>query len=556
MEYIELNLLNLHEKRSFELGTTLSEVAEELGAELPYKPLAAHINNEVVPLDTPITDPCDVRFVMIDTESGGRTYLRTLSLVLATAIHNVLPDYKLYIEHSIANGYYCSIVDGGTPQEDDIASIKEEMNRIIEADLPIKRIVLPVDEAVMLLHERGDEDAATLIETSDMLYVPLHGIEGYFSPFYGSVAPSTGVLYLYDLIPHLDGFLLRVPDRDCPERLAPIEIQPMMRNVIKEQDHLLEMLHLEYLGSVNRAIDEGRLSEMILISEAMQEKKITHIADRIAEGYNSGIRIVLISGPSSSGKTSFTNRLKTQLRTCFLQPKMISIDNYFLDRELTPRKPSGEYDFEALEAIDLKLFNSDISRLLNSEEVPLPKFDFTSGKRVYKGETMKLAPGDILLLEGIHALNPQLLTEVDETALYRVYVSCLTALGLDPVNRIATTDNRLLRRIIRDHRYRGYSAVDTIHNWDSVRAGEEQWVFPYQELANDMFNSAMVYELSALRPYAEPLLSEVPANIPEYVTARRLLRFLRLIHPVQSEQLPRASLLREFVGGSVFFNHS
>lgn len=555
MDHIEINLLDLNEKKSVERGITLGKVIDELKDTLPYMPLGALVNNVVLPFDTPLINPCDIRFITIQSEDGLRIYLRTLSLILSTAVHNVLPSFRLYVEHSIANGYYCSIENGSLVGSDDLAAIKKEMNRLIAANLNIESKVLPASEAAAMLEERGDKDAALLIENCGTLYVTLHGIEGFFNPYYGALAPKTGAVYLYDLIPHLDGFLLRVPDMAQPSRLAPIEVQPMMRNVIKEQDRLLKMLHLEYMGSVNQAIDEGKLKEMILISEAMQEKKITHIADRIAEGYQRGVRVVLVSGPSSSGKTTFTNRLTTQLRTCFLQPRMISIDNYFVDRELTPRTPSGEYDFEALTAIDLKLFNADISALLAGKTIELPTFDFTMGKRVYKGDTMTMEKGDVLLLEGIHALNPNLLKSVPKEVLHRVYVSCLTALGLDPNNRISTTDNRLLRRMIRDHSYRGYSAVDTLHNWDSVRAGEEKWVFPYQELADDMFNSAMVYELSALRPFAEPLLYQVPQALPEYATAQRLLRFLRLIRPIRSEQLPRASLLREFVGGSVFYNH-
>ncbi len=551
---INIRVLNLDRTMIVEKSTSLEEIVTMLDGALGFTPINATVNNTTMPLDATLYEPCDVRFVGIESESASRTYFRTLFMILCKALNDTFPERRLIGEHSVSNGYYVTVTDMDSFTREDLATLKQRADEIIKSDLPIEKKTIQTSEAIALARQDNNQPMVDLLETVGSLYTSVHQLDGYTDSYDGSLMTHTGAVYLYDIIFYLDGLLIRVPDRANPTQLAPMQHQPKMQAVIKEQDRLLATLGLAWVGSVNKAILEGKAARMIQVSEAVQEKQIATIAERIASRYNDGVRIVLISGPSSSGKTTFTNRLYTQLLTCFIRPHMISLDDYFVDRENTPRDEFGEYDFESLYALDLELFNKHMELLLKGETVALPTFDFLTGKRVYLPEKkLKLEAGDVLMLEGIHGLNPQLLPSIDTSQTHKIYVSALTALGLDEHNPISTTTNRLLRRIIRDNSFRGYSAQDTIASWPKVRRGEARWVFPFQEYADDMFNSSMVYEIAAIRPIAEPLLLDVPQNVPQYTEARRLLRFLRYNRSISKSEIPVSSLLREFLGGSLFY---
>lgn len=553
MQTIDIHLVNLDRFVPVEKGTSLEELAQRINGELGFEPINATVNNVAMPLTARLYDPSEVNFDSIRSESGSRTYFRTLCMIMAKALRELFPERTLFIEHSISKGYYFTVSEVQSFSDKDLADFKDRVDEIIAQDLPIIKETLTTEQALEYFRSTGEQHVVDILETSGKLYTSVHRIEDFIDTYNGSLAPRTGAIYLYDIIRYLDGFLIRVPDRNSPDRPAPFTEQPMMHKVIREQDELIAMLDLPFIGSINKSIDRGAASQMILVSEAVQEKQIAGIAERIAKRYQTGTRIVLVSGPSSSGKTTFTKRLHTQLLTCFIRPYMISLDDYFVDRVDTPLAADGSYDFESLHALDLPAFNSDLKRLLAGETVNIPTFDFYSGTRVYNEEKqLTLKDGDVLMLEGIHALNPALLPEISKEQTYGIYVSALTALGLDPHNPISTTMSRLIRRMVRDHAFRGYSALDTLRRWPGVRRGEEMWVFPFQENADDMFNSSMVYELAALRPFAEPILRDVPQNVPEYAEAQRLLRFLRFIHSIHIADIPHSSLLREFIGGSVF----
>lgn len=552
MDSIIVTCSNTGHKERVQRGVSLLELAEKYQPELGFKALNCRVNNYTQSLTDRLYEDADLFFVDITEDSGLRTYVRTLSFIVSKAVADVLPGSKFFVEHSLSNGYYCSLKGSEELTERHLQQIRARIDELIAADIAFVHRTLPFEEAIDLFRSTGAEDKALLIETYKMPYITYSELDGLPDCYYGSLAPSTGYIYLYGLEFYLDGLLLRVPYRKNPSILAPISDQPKMRHVIREQEKLLDMLDIAHIGSLNKAIGHGEVADIIHISEAMQEKQIAKIALDISERYESGVRIVLISGPSSSGKTTFTKRLYTQLRTCFMRPQMISMDDYFVDREQTPLDENGNYDFESLYALDLEAFNNDLNALLQGKTVSMPTFDFKTGKRNYMGKQLTLKEGEILLIEGIHALNPDLVPSISPETLFRVYVSALTAIGLDAHNRIPTTDNRLLRRMVRDYRYRGYSAIETLSRWASVRNGEDKWVFPFQENADAMFNSAMVYELAALRSFAEPLLLEVPPLVPEYSEAQRLLRLLRMINCIQIDKLPGTSLLREFLGGSTF----
>lgn len=551
---LKVRLSDLNRTIEVEKSTSLEEILSLVGHELPFNPINATIDNSTVSLDEQIFASCDVGFFGIDNESAGRTYFRTLFMIIAKALHDTFPKRRLVAEHSVSRGYYVTVTDMKSFSEEDLAILKKRTDQIIAEDLPITKRTIPAEDAIGLARIDEAKPVVDLLETTGRLYTTIHEIDGYTDSFDGSLMTHTGAVYLYDIIPYLDGLLIRVPDRHNPSRLAPMVSQPKMQKVIKDQDRLLTMLGLSWVGSINKAILAGKSPMIIQVCEALQEKQIASIADRIAHRYQEGVRLVLISGPSSSGKTTFTNRLRTQLLTNFITPHMISLDDYFIERELTPKDENGEYDYESLYALDLNLFGRDMKALLAGETVALPTYDFVTGRRVYKeGKELHLNDGDVLMLEGIHALNPELLPSVDMSKVHRVYVSALTALGIDEHNPISTTSSRLLRRIIRDSAFRGYTARETIEGWQRVRRGEDRWVFPFQELADDMFNSSMVYEMAAIRPIAEPLLVEVPENVPEYTEAQRLLRLLRYNRIIPVSEIPKSSLLREFLGGSVFY---
>ena len=553
MDPIQIICTNTGHKELVNKGITILELAKKYEQELGFKPINCRMNNNTVGLTEKITKSCELFFVGLNEESGQRTYFRTLSFILSKAVREIIPTSRLRVEHSLSNGYYCSIKNGHEVTDQELANITIRMDEIIAADLPFITRTASQEEAVKVFRDLGEEDKATLLETYNVPFITYQELDGYPDTYYGSLAPSTGYIHIYAIERYLDGFLVRVPSRTNPNELAPLSDQPKLREVLKDQKELIQMLETPYVGDLNKAITRGEINDIIMVSEAEQEKKISMIAQEIAQCYHEdGVRIVLISGPSSSGKTTFTKRLYTQLRTCFIKPHSISLDDYFVNRDRTPRDENGEYDFESLYAVDLDAFNQDLQKLLRGESVELPTFDFKLGVRSYRNDAFTLRPGDLLLIEGIHALNPELIPTIPTNTTFKIYVSALTAIGLDAHNRIPTTDNRLLRRIVRDYRYRGKSAVETLSQWASVRRGEERWVFPYQENADRVFNSAMVYELAALRRFAEPLLMEVPANVPEYSEAQRLLRFLRMIHYIRIDKLPGTSLIREFLGGSAF----
>jgi uridine kinase len=533
-------------------GSTLSEIYAMVGAPLRYRPLSARVNHRVVELDWRCWNPKDIEFVDYTHPAGNRTYLRSLCYILSKAVNDMYPDTAFNLEHPVSKGYYCAFEDRRAITSEEVVRIKERMQGIIDADVPFVLRNIRTSDAIELFRKRGMKDKALLIETAGMSYTSYYEMNGYIDYYYGCLVPSSGYIYLFDLIPYEDGVLLQVPDRDNPNQLAPMVRQDKMFKAYKEHLALQRTLGINYVGDLNQIVTKSTAKEIIMISEAMQEKQIAKIAEEIARRYKDGVRVVLIAGPSSSGKTTFCKRLEIQLITNLLHPVGVSIDDYFLNREDTPKDEKGAYDFESLYAIDLPYFKQDLCKLIAGEEVQIPSFSFQKGQRTFRGDTLQMKENSILLLEGIHGLNPELTASIPPENIFRVYVSALTTIALDGHNWIPTTDNRMLRRIVRDYRSRGYSAKETIAAWPNVRKGEDKWIFPYQENADAMFNSAMIYELAVLRKFAEPILSEIREMDAEHAEAYRLLRFLRYFHYIQVEELPATSLLREFMGGGNF----
>ena len=551
-ETITIYCKNNNTYKDVPIGSSLLDIYTAVGAPLRYRPMNAQVNNKTESLNFRCWQPKDIEFIDYTQLSGLRTYVRSLCHIFSKAVYDIWPTATLNLEHPVSKGYYCVIHNGKNIDLETIEKIKKRMWELIDADLPFLHKSVRTVDAAVLFRERGMNDKARLIETAGLPYTSYYELEGYINFFYGCLTPSTGYIQLFDLEPYMDGVLLRIPKQTDPMELQPVIKQDKMFEAYKEHLTLQRTVGLDNVGDLNLAIEKGRSQDIILVSEAMQEKQVAKIAEKIADGYKEGIRIVLISGPSSSGKTTFCKRLQVQLTTNLLHPVGISLDDYFLNREDTPKDEHGEYDFESLYALDLPYFNKDLKKLLSGEEIDLPTFNFETGQRVFKGKKLKLRENSILVIEGIHALNPELTEFIDDKYKYRVYVSVLTAISLDNHNWIPTTDNRLLRRIIRDYRFRGYSAEDTINRWPSVRRGEDKWIFPYQENADAMFNSAMLYELAALRKFAEPILAQVPESSKANAEAYRLLRFLRYFNYIPTEELPGTSLLREFLGGGSF----
>ena len=551
-ETITIYCKNNNTYKDVPIGSSLLDIYTAVGAPLRYRPMNAQVNNKTESLNFRCWQPKDIEFIDYTQLSGLRTYVRSLCHIFSKAVYDIWPTATLNLEHPVSKGYYCVIHNGKNIDLETIEKIKKRMWELIDADLPFLHKSVRTVDAAVLFRERGMNDKARLIETAGLPYTSYYELEGYINFFYGCLTPSTGYIQLFYLEPYMDGVLLRIPKQTDPMELQPVIKQDKMFEAYKEHLTLQRTVGLDNVGDLNLAIEKGRSQDIILVSEAMQEKQVAKIAEKIADGYKEGIRIVLISGPSSSGKTTFCKRLQVQLTTNLLHPVGISLDDYFLNREDTPKDEHGEYDFESLYALDLPYFNKDLKKLLSGEEIELPSFNFESGRRIFKGKKLKLRENSILVIEGIHALNPELTEFIDDKYKYRVYVSVLTSISLDNHNWIPTTDNRLLRRIIRDYRFRGYSAEDTINRWPSVRRGEDKWIFPYQENADAMFNSAMLYELAALRKFAEPILAQVPESSKANAEAYRLLRFLRYFNYIPTEELPGTSLLREFLGGGSF----
>lgn len=532
------------------VGSTLSEVFSASELKMDHGPVCARVNNKVQGMHYRLYNDKDVEFLDMRSGSGSRTYTRTLFFICCKAINDLYGNVEVRIDIPVSKGYYVHVKLGRDITADDVARIRCRMQEIIDADTPIRRRMVTAEEAIRLFSEKGDMSKVKLLKGQGKLYTVYYQIDDFIDYFYGALLTSTSEVYLFDLVGYSDGMLLRVPSREDPGQLCPMPRQQKMFDVFKEHHEWQNIIGLRTVGDLNDAVDKGFATDIINVNEALQEKKIARIADQIAARHD--VKLVLLAGPSSSGKTTTCKRLSIQLLTCGLKPLQISLDDYFIDRDKTPLDANGEYDYESIHALNIDLINEQFNALFKGEEIELPRYNFQAGKSEKSGKRLKLGPNDIVVVEGIHALNPELTAQIPEQQKFRVYVSALTTILLDEHNYIPTTDNRLLRRIIRDYKYRGVSAQESIHRWPSVRAGEERWIFPYQENADAMFNSAMLYELAVIKQQAEPLLEQVPENCEEYAEAHRLLKFLRYFHAISYRQLAPTSLLREFLGGSSF----
>ena len=545
--------------KSFPEGCSLVEVYQALAAELqmPYPVVSAKVNNTSQGLKFRLYHNRDVEFLDACSGSGHRVYVRSLCFVLYKAVSDVFPGSKLFIEHPLARGYYCNFKKrtGEPLSDDDIARICQRMQEVIDADMPFRRVEATTEEAVRVFRDRGFSDKVKLLETSGQVYTDYYMLGDTVDYYYGPLVPSAGYLKVWGLERYQDGLLLRVPDKHNPLVLAERVEQPRTFEVFAEKVRWDIIMRLSNAGDVNKAILNGYASELIQVSEALQEKKIVKIAEEIEARFHreqNPIRLVLITGPSSSGKSTFCKRLSVQLLACGLRPLSFSTDDYFVNRVDTPKLPNGQYDFDNIETVDYKLFGNHLSRLMKGETVEVPEYNFVTGKREFNGKKLRLSGDSVLIIEGIHALNPLLTNEVPEELKYKIYISALTSISLDDHNWIPTQDNRLLRRIIRDYNKGAFSARETISQWKSVCEAEDQWIFPFQETADVMFNSALNIEFAVLRTHAEVILASVPKNCPEYAEAHRLLRFLHYFIPISDKEIPPTSIMREFVGGSSF----
>lgn len=535
-------------------GETLLDVYNRIKDEISVKPICAHVNHKTEGLNYPLFMPKMVNFIDECNPSGQRMYVRSLCMVLAKAVHDLYPATSLCIEHSIAGGYYATI-DRQTADAATVVAVKRRMEEIIVADIPFVRSTKLTTDVIKLFRNAGMADKVTLLETAADLYTTYYSLEGFVDSYYGDLVPSTSYVGVFDLVPYESGLLLLPPDFDGDRtKPAGINPQPKLFKAFTDYIKLNKTVGVGSVGMLNKAVaDKSNVGMLIAVAETIHDKKIGAIADQITERFRQGgARVVLVAGPSSSGKTTTTKRLSIHLLANLVRPQMISLDNYFVDREHTPRDENGDYDYESLYALDIEQFNKDLTDLIAGKEVAMPSYDFTTGKRTYKGNKLRLDDNSILLMEGIHGLNPELTASIPDEMKYKVYVSALTTLNIDNHNWVPTTDNRLLRRIVRDFKYRGTSALDTIRRWPSVRRGEGKWIFPYQENADAMFNSSLIFELGVMKDFAEPILKQVPHNVPEYAEAYRLLSFLSYFNAIPNRQIPATSLLREFLGGSSF----
>lgn len=536
-------------------GTSLIELYNKIDFNTTHKPLCGSINNHVKNLNVKIYDDVDVEFFDVNTNVGNRMYKSALFFILSKALQELHPGAKVELSNSISKGYYCPIHIGRALSEADITELRLSMERIIQQAIPFVRHRELTTSVVEKMRALGRTDIVRLLESSGKLYSTYYSLDGVIDYFHAILPPDTSYIHLYSIDAYADGVLLRIPSIGAPDHIEDMVRQDKMFNIFEEFHSWQRILGISNLGDLNLATQKGYSNLVINIAEALQSKKIVHIADSILERKekNNNLKLIMISGPSSSGKTTFSKRLQIQLLANGLNPKVISLDDYFVDRTKTPRDANGDYDYESLYAIDLELFNHQLQELLAGNEVELPTFNFRKGGvREYIGNTIKLGENDVLLIEGIHALNPALTPSIPSTSKFLIYVSALTSIKLDEHNYIPTTDNRLLRRILRDYKYRKYSAKDTIARWPSVRAGEERWIFPFQENADAMFNSAMIFEIALIRDMVEPVLLEVPEDCPEYIVADRLRKFLKKFTTIPSNNLPPTSLIREFIGGSSF----
>lgn len=532
------------------IGSTLSDVFRQLNFKMSYGPICAKVNNKVEGMHFRLYHNKDVEFLDMTSGSGSRNYTRTLFFILCKAVHDLYPRSSVVIDIPVSNGYYVDLSIGHDVNLDDVTRIRHRMQEIIDARMPITRHEVPTEDAIRMFDKKGDEAKARLLRSAGSLYTTYYQIDDYVDYYYGSLLTNTSQIYLFGLERYFDGLLLRIPDLKNPGVLPEMTRQDKMFSIFKEHHHWQNIVGVRTVGDFNEIVGAGRSTDLINVSEALQEKKISQIADEIAG--RKGVKLVLLAGPSSSGKTTTCKRLSIQLVANGLKPLQISLDDYFVNRDQTPRDENGEYDYESIYALNLKLINEQFNALFRGEEVELPKYDFQTGVSRPSGKKLKMQENNVLVVEGIHALNPELTAHIPERQKFRVYVSALTTILLDDHNYIPTTDNRLLRRIIRDYKYRGVDAKESIRRWPSVRKGENKWIFPFQENADAVFNSAMLFELAVIKQQAEPLLEQVPENCEEYSEAYRLRKFLKYIRPIPNKDIPPTSLLREFLGGSSF----
>ena len=547
---IQIRIRNNGKTIEVPMGANLENIYELSGIEMEHGPYLAHVNNKVEGMHYRAYKQKEVEFLDITSSSGSRAYTRSLFFILCKAAHDLFNPCKVSIDIPVSNGYYVNLNIGRPVTLDDVGAIRRRMQEIIDAGLPIHRHETTTEEAIRMFDNLHNRSKVKLLQSTGRLYTTYYDIDGYVDYYYGSLLTNTSQIYLFGVEKYFDGVLLRIPSREHPGELGEMTHQDKMFGIFKEHHQWQDILGLRTVGDLNDVILQGHSSTLIQISEALQEKKIARIADEISN--RKGIKLVLIAGPSSSGKTTTCNRLSVQLAVNGIKPINISLDDYFLNRDETPRDEKGDYDFEHLHALNLPLLNEQLTALFRGEEVELPRYDFPTGTSQKSGKKLRLGENDILVVEGIHALNPELTSQIPEEQIFRVYASALTTILLDNHNYIPTTDNRLLRRIIRDHKYRAVSAQETIRRWPSVRAGENKWIFPFQENADAMFNTAMLFELAVIKSQAEPLLEQVPENCPEHAEAYRLLKFLRYFKPIPDTQIPPTSLIREFLGGSSF----
>ena len=556
---LHIRCKNNNVTKSFAEGTSLLDVYQEFqnDIQLPYPVVSAKVNNVSQGLKFRLYQNRDVEFLDARAGSGHRVYVRSLSFVLYKATQDLFPGSKLFIEHSLCRGYYCNFKKrvGEALTDDDVVRISQRMQEIISLDMPFRRTEATNEEAIRVFTERGFSDKVKLLETSGQIYSDYYTLGDTVDYYYGPLVPSAGYLQVWGLERYGDGLLLRVPDWDNPTRLAEKVEQPKTYEMFAEKTRWDIIMRLSNAGDVNKAIQRGHASELIQVSEALQEKKIVQIAEEIDRRFHrkkNPVRLVLITGPSSSGKTTFCKRLSVQLLACGLRPLSFSTDDYFVNRVDTPRLPNGDYDFDNIETVEYSLLEDHLLRLMQGERVEIPEYNFVTGKREWNGKKLKLSSDTVLIIEGIHALNPLLTKKIDDQLKYKIYISALTSISLDDHNWIPVRDNPLLRRIIRDYNKGAFTARQTIAQWKNVLEAEDKWIFPYQETADVMFNSALNIEFAVLRTHAEIILTSVPRNCPEYSEAHRLLKFIHYFLPISDKEIPPTSIMREFVGGSSF----
>lgn len=531
-------------------GTTLENLVAGRRGMSGALIVAAFLNNEIRELTFEVKEPCNIRFVSLASDDGVRIYQRSLKFLLLKALHDCYPDRDVAIRHSVSKGIFFDVVGPALGQEQ-VRHLERHMHELVVRDVPFQKVIVSLEEARRIFRESGREDRYGAIRNREKDYVTLYLFEDVEDYFYGYMVPGSGYLKLFELESAEGGIILVIPKKEHPDRLPEGKIPGKLFNVFAEYTNWIHILGVDDVGHLNERVKNGQMDDFIRIAEALHEKKIASIADQVKQDVER-IRIILIAGPSSSGKTIFAQRLSVQLRVNGIMPVNISVDDYFVNQDVTPRDEAGNPDFEALECVDLPLFNQDLQTLIRGDEIMLPSFNFVKGKREYPGRKLRLEPGQVMVVEGIHALNPRLTDAIPDTSKFRIYVSAITSMQIDRHNRIPTTDLRLIRRLVRDHRTRGAGAPKTLGMWASVRRGEEQNIFPFQEQADIMFNSSLIYELGVLKQYALPLLQELETDRSEYSEARRLIEFLSYFENIGVEEIPRTSILREFIGGSSF----